>query len=102
MLRISLRGIKHFEAKKVDKPYRILKGSKDLLTQTRPVGLAVRFALDPKGSLLCRPQMGPIIFPYVLIVVQETYMTLSKHTPRSDLFEPSKMFYILEGDAEHI
>ena len=33
ILRISLRGIKHFEAKKkIEKPYRFLKCSKDLLT----------------------------------------------------------------------
>ena len=32
ILRISLRGIKHFEAKKNEKPYRFLKSSKDLLT----------------------------------------------------------------------
>ena len=33
MLRISLRGIKHFEAKKVDKHYRFLKSNIPLLTQ---------------------------------------------------------------------
>ena len=32
ILRISLRGIKHFEAKKNEKLYRFLKSSKDLLT----------------------------------------------------------------------
>eukprot|EP00495_Collosphaeridae_sp_1-RS-2012_P001017 TRINITY_DN1159_c0_g1_i1.p1 TRINITY_DN1159_c0_g1~~TRINITY_DN1159_c0_g1_i1.p1 ORF type:complete len:56 (+),score=19.03 TRINITY_DN1159_c0_g1_i1:59-226(+) len=28
----STRQIKHFEAKKIENPYRFLKGSKDLLT----------------------------------------------------------------------
>ena len=32
ILRISLRGIKHFEGKKCDKPYQFLKDSKHLLT----------------------------------------------------------------------
>ena len=32
LVRISLRGIKHFEEKQIEKFNRLLKGSKDLLT----------------------------------------------------------------------
>ena len=32
ILRISLQGIKHFEAKKNEKPHKFLNGSKDVLT----------------------------------------------------------------------
>ena len=43
------------------------------------------------------PKAGPIVFTYVLIVVWETYMTLSKHTSRSGLFESLKMLYCAGG-----
>ena len=39
------------------------------------------------------PKVGLIVFTYVLFILQERYITLSKNDSRSGLFETLKMFY---------
>ena len=43
---------------------------------------------SPQGSLLCRTQVGRTVLTYVLIVVQDAFLSLSKHRSRSGLFFP--------------
>ena len=59
ILRISLRGIKHFEAKKVDKPYWFLKSNIPFLTQNSingkslnwtPTGYATHLPSEDKNN----------------------------------------------------
>ena len=60
MLRISLRGIKHFEAKKVDRPYQFIKSNIPFLTQNSingkslnwtPTGYAIHLPSGDKNNV---------------------------------------------------
>ena len=71
MLRISLRGIKYFEAKKVDKPYWFLKSNIPILTQNSingksltwtPTGYATHLPSGETFSRMNKDHCSIVIF----------------------------------------